>query len=133
MPTRASDRPGLGEATKAVAEHASAIARLELELATAELKRKIAAMGIGIGMLVGAALFGVLGLMLALAAGAAALTLVVPTWAAILIVMGGVFGAAALLALLGIGGIKKGSPPVPQQAIEEARLTTEALKRSNGR
>ena len=32
---------------------------------------------------------------------------------------------------LGVALIKKGSPPLPKQAIEEAKLTTEAL-RSNG-
>ena len=76
MPTHAPDRPGLGEAAKSVAEHASAIARLELELATLELKRKLVSMGVGIGLLAGAAIFGVFGMMLLLALAAAALTLV---------------------------------------------------------
>jgi hypothetical protein len=31
--------------------------------------------------------------------------------------------------MLGLGKIKKGTPPVPEQAIREAKLTTEALKR----
>ena len=35
------------------------------------------------------------------------------------------------LVALGVALIKKGSPPLPKQAIEEAKLTTEAL-RSNG-
>ena len=39
---------------------------------------------------------------------------------------------AALLAILAVGRIKKGTPPIPEQAIREARLTTEALK-SDGR
>jgi hypothetical protein len=133
MPTHASERPGLGEAAKAVAEHASALARLEIELATAELKRKLAPMAIGIGMLVGALVFVLFGLMLGLAAVAAALTLVFSAWAAILIVMGGVFVLVATLGVVGIGAVRKGVPPVPQQAIEEARLTAEALKGTNGR
>jgi hypothetical protein len=36
-----------------------------------------------------------------------------------------------VVALIGLGAIKQGTPPVPEQALEEARLTTEAL-RSNG-
>jgi hypothetical protein len=36
-----------------------------------------------------------------------------------------------VLALVGMGLIRKGTPPVPEQAVAEARLTTEAL-RSNG-
>ena len=33
-----------------------------------------------------------------------------------------------VLAVLGISRISKGTPPVPEQAIAEAKLTTEALK-----
>jgi len=35
---------------------------------------------------------------------------------------------AGLLALLALGRFKKGTPPIPEQAIREARLTTEAIK-----
>ena len=50
MHTREStDEMGLGEAAKQVAERASSIARLELELATLEVKSKVASLGIGIG------------------------------------------------------------------------------------
>jgi hypothetical protein len=132
MPTHAPERPGLGEAAKSVAEHASAIARLELELATLELKRKLVSMGLGIGLLAGAAVFGVFGFMLLLALAAAALALVLPVWASIAIVLGGTLGLAGVLAVLGLGRVKKGSPPVPEQAIREMKLTTEAIK-SNGR
>jgi hypothetical protein len=132
MPTHAPERPGLGEAAKAVAEHTSAIARLELELAALELKRKLVSMGVGIGLLAGAAIFGVFGLMLAVALGVAALALVLPVWASIAIALGGALGLAAVLALIGLGLVKRGSPPVPEQAIREMKLTTEAIK-SNGR
>jgi hypothetical protein len=37
-----------------------------------------------------------------------------------------------VLAVLGIAKVKKGTPPLPEQAIQEAKLTTEALK-SDGR
>ena len=42
------------------------------------------------------------------------------------------FLLAAVLGILGLAKIKKGTPPVPEHAIREARLTTEALK-SDGR
>ena len=35
---------------------------------------------------------------------------------------------AAVLGLVGINRIKKGTPPMPEQAIREAKLTTEAIK-----
>ena len=51
MPTRATDeRHGLGDAAKNVAERASALLRLELELATMEIKRKVVALGLGIAL-----------------------------------------------------------------------------------
>ena len=62
----------------------------------------------------------------------AALALVMPTWAALLVVAGILFLKVAVLGLLAVNRIKKGTPPVPEQAIREAKLTTEALK-SNGR
>jgi succinyl-CoA synthetase beta subunit len=57
MPTRAENgHPGLGSAAKEVAEHASALARLELELAQLELKRKAGELGAGAGLAVAAGL-----------------------------------------------------------------------------
>ena len=79
-------------------------------------------------------MFAVFGLGFALATVAAALATFLSTWLALLIVTGALFllvGALAVAGVLGFFGItslSKGSPPVPEQAITEARLTTEALK-----
>src|SRR5438034_722750 len=70
MPIPAGERPGLGAAAKLVADHGRAIVKLELALAAAELKKKVAALRLGIGLLAGAALFGLFALAFALAAGA---------------------------------------------------------------
>jgi hypothetical protein len=131
MPTPETERRGVGPAAKEVAEHASTLARLELELAALEIKQKVAALGIGIGLVVGAGVFLFYGVGFGLAAGAAGLATVVSTWLALLIVFGVLLLLGAVLALVGMSLIKKGTPPVPEQAVAEARLTTEAL-RSNG-
>jgi tetrahydromethanopterin S-methyltransferase subunit C len=132
MPTRETDaNASLGDATKQVAEHASSLARLEVELATLELKKKVTALGIGIGFGVGAAVFGLFMLGFLFATIAAALDTFLPTWAALLITTGILALLAGILGILARGRIKKGTPPVPQQAIEEAKRTSEALK-SNG-
>jgi hypothetical protein len=130
MPTRETETPGVGPAAKQVAEHASSLARLELELATLELKRKVGALGLGIGLVAGAGIFMLFALGFALAAGAAALATVLSAWLALLVVGGGLVLFAGLLALFGLKSIKAGTPPVPKQAVEEAKLTTEALKRN---
>jgi len=132
MPTRETDSQGVGAAVKQVAEHTSSIVRLELELAALELKRKVVSLGLGIGFALGAALMLLFMVAFVYAAIGAALATVMPTWAALLVVAGILFLQVGLLGFLALNRIKKGTPPVPEQAIREAKLTTEALK-SNGR
>jgi hypothetical protein len=128
MATRAGERPGLAGAAKLVADKVSAIVRLELALAAAEIKEKLQKIQVGIGLLVAAALFGFFAIGFGLATIAAGLATVLPTWLSLLIVMAGLAILTAVLALLGRSSIQKGTPPVPEQAIAEAKLTTEALK-----
>lgn len=133
MRTRGTDsHQGLGALAKDVAEHASSLVRLELELATLEVKRKVTALAFGIGLAVGAAVFAVFGLGFLFATVAAALATFLATWLALLIVTVGLLALTAVLGLLAMTKIKKGTPPVPEKAIREAKLTTEALK-NNGR
>ncbi len=120
--------PGIGTAAKQVAEHASALARLELELAQLELKRKVGNLGLGIGLALGAAVFALYALGFGFATVAAALATFLPTWLALLIVFGALLLIAIVLALIGLNRIKRGTPPVPEQAIEEAKRTQAALK-----
>jgi len=49
----------------------------------------------------------------------------------LLIVTAFLFLVTGILALLGVKRVQRGTPPVPQQAIDEAKLTTQALK-ANG-
>lgn len=137
MPTPAADattaaapneKHGVGAAAKQVAEHASSLARLELELAGLELKRKAGALGAGAALGVGAALLALFALGFAFATLAAALATFLPTWLALLLVTIGLFAIAGILGLLAANRFKRGTPPVPEQAIREAKLTTEALR-----
>jgi len=123
---------GLGAAVKEVAERASSIVRLELELAAIELKRKVISLGLGIVFALGAAIMLLFVVGFAFATIAAALATAVSTWLALLITTGILFVFTLALGALGVAKIKKGSPPVPEHAIREAKLTTEALK-SDGR
>ena len=119
---------GLGAAVKDVTEHAKALVSLEIELASLELKRKLGAFGLGVALLIGAAAFGVFALGFGFATIAAALATFLSTWLALLIVTLFLLVVTGVLAFLGLGRLRKGSPPVPEQAIREAKLTTEALK-----
>ena len=128
MPTRDGESTGVGAAARGVAEHASAIARLELELAMLEIKRRAGALGIGIALGLGAAVFLLFTLGFAFATIAAVLATFLPNWLALLIVTAALLLVTAVLGLLAMRAIKRGSPPIPQQAIQEAKLTTQALK-----
>jgi Putative Actinobacterial Holin-X, holin superfamily III len=130
MPTQETD-VSLGSAAKLVAEKASTIARLELELAQMELKKKVAALGVGIGLAFGAVAVGLYGIGFLFATVAAGLAEFMPVWLSLLIVTLALLLTAGVLGALAVRSIKRGTPPVPQQAIDEAKLTTQALK-SNG-
>lgn len=124
-------RLSVAGAAKQVADRAKALVSLELELAALELKRKASALGIGIGLALGAAVFGLFAFGFLLATVAAALATFLATWLSLLIVTLFLLVVAGVLGMLGLGRIRRGTPPVPEQAIREAKLTTAALK-SNG-
>ena len=106
--------------------------RLEIQLASAELKKKAAAVGVGIGLTGGAAILAFLALCFALAAAAAGIATTLPVWASLLIVCGALVLIATILGYIGVLMLRKGTQPLPEQAVEEARLTTEALRNGNG-
>jgi uncharacterized membrane protein YqjE len=128
MQTHATEKNGLGGTARQVAEHASSLFRLELELAQLELKKKVTNLGVGIGLAFGAGIFAFYGLGFLFATIAAGLATAMSTWLAILIVTCGLFLVGAILGLIAVNRIQKGTPPIPEQAIIEAKLTTEAIK-----
>ncbi len=130
MRTHASDgaNGGVGAAARQVAEHARSLVRLELELAKLELRKKLTALGLGIGFLVGAAVFGVLAVGFLFATVAAAFATFLPTWLALLVTTALLLLLAGLLGMLGVRNLQRGTPEELAQAIHEAKRTTEAIK-----
>jgi hypothetical protein len=129
-PSGANEREaqGLGVAAKQLAERASTLIRLELELAGLELKRKAGLLGTGIGLAVGAAVLVFYGVGFGLASIAAGIATATSVWLALLIVFIGLLLVAGVLGFFAQRAIKKATPAVPEQAIAEAKLTTEVLK-----
>lgn len=121
---------GLGASAKGVAEHASAIARLEVELASLELKKKASEFGIGVGLFVAALAVALYGIGFVFATIAAGLATFLPVWLSLLLVAVFLLAAAALLGVLGNRRVQRATPALPQQAIDEAKLTSEVLKRN---
>jgi hypothetical protein len=127
--TPVTNDASLGATAKTVAEHASALARLEVELAQLEVKKKVGAIGLGVGLAVGAGVLALYGFGFLFATIAAAFETFLPTWLSLLIVTLLLLIVAGILGVLAKSSIRKGTPPVPEQAIREAKLTQDALKR----
>ena len=118
----------LAEAVQRVAESARSLVQLELQLALAEVKRKLAELGIGIGLAVGALLFFGLAVIWGLAAATAVLTSVLPVWAALLAMCLTLFFFAFVLATIGVAFLRRGSNVLPEEAIAEAQITRDELQ-----
>ena len=121
----------IGHTIAEISEKASLLVREEIELAKAEVTQKATKLGKGAAVLAGAGVFGVLGLIFFLHFLAWFLYWLLPVndvfWG-YLIVAVGLFGLTGLAAGIGIRWVKKGSPPTPDMAIEEARRIQETVK-----
>src|SRR5262245_24778 len=124
----ASEPRGIRASVRRVVGHARSISQLEKELASVELKKKAASLGAGAGLGIAAGVTAFFATGFALATIAAALALVVDWWLALLIVFVLLLLLTALLGLLAVRMMKKGTPLAPEQAIEEARLTKQAIR-----
>ena len=109
----ARERP-IGELVKELAGQTSTLVRQEIQLAQAELTSKGKTAGRGVGMLVAAAIAGLLALIALTAGLIAALDTGLPLWLAALIVMALWAIVALVLAKAGQKALQQATPPVPQ-------------------
>jgi hypothetical protein len=119
---------GVRAAVHEVTERAKSLIRLEVELALIELRRKGATAGLGVGLLLTAALLGLYGIGFLFATAAAGLATALPVWLSILIVGAVVLALAGLAAALGIPRLRRATPLMPEAAAREARLTADVIK-----
>ena len=104
------------------------LVRLNLELAKLEAKQKAMALGVAAGLAFLAAVLVVYAIGFAFAAAAAGISEALPLWLSLLIVAGLILLLAAIAGFLAVRFAQKASPPKPEQAIEEAERTVEALR-----
>ena len=104
------------------------LVRSELRLAQAEVAEKGKRAGIGLGMFSAAGLFGFFGVGVLLAACVLLLDLVLPAWAAALIVAAVLFAAAGIAALLGKKKVTEAGAPKPERAIEGLKQDVATVK-----
>jgi Putative Actinobacterial Holin-X, holin superfamily III len=115
--------------TKSVKQRTLSLVRLNLELAKLEAKKKVAALGVAAGLALLAVVLVVYAIGFAFASAAAAgISEALPLWLSLLIVAGLILLLAAIAGFLAVRFAQKASPPKPEQAIEEAERTVEALR-----
>ncbi|HET7590480.1 MAG TPA: phage holin family protein [Solirubrobacterales bacterium] len=115
-----------------VSENASTLVREEIELAKAEISQKVAKLLRGSVVGIAAGTFAFLALILILHGIAWLLGEELFSgniWAGYFVTAGVFLLIAALAGLVAFRSVKAGSPPVPEQAIEEAKLTKEMLEK----
>lgn len=125
--TRTSDEP-FGALVHRLSEQIPELVRSELRLAQAELTEKGKKAGLGAGLFSAAGLLAFFGVATLIATAVIALALVLPAWAAGLIVAGALLVAAAGAALAGKHEVEEATPPAPERTIANVREDVATIK-----
>ncbi|MEU8262130.1 phage holin family protein [Micromonospora sp. NPDC048999] len=133
--SRNGHEPSTAELVQRATEQVTRLVRDELALARAELARKGKHAGIGIGLLGGGGMMAFFGAGAMVATVILVLALVLPAWAAALIVSGALFLLAGILALVGKQQLSRAVPPLPESTVRSVRadLDTVAAAVRDGR
>ncbi|MCL7457045.1 phage holin family protein [Micromonospora echinofusca] len=125
--SRNGSEPSTAELVQRATEQVSRLVRDELALARAELTEKGKHAGIGIGLFGGGGALALYGLGALVATAILLLDLVLPAWAAALIVAVVLFAMAGILALVGKKQVSQAVPPVPQAAVRSVRADVDTV------
>ncbi|CAL9421008.1 hypothetical protein SUDANB176_01862 [Streptomyces sp. enrichment culture] len=118
----------VGELVGQATEQLSRLVRQEVALAKVELSEKGRRAGRGGGMLGAAGAFAYAGLLALAGTGVAALSLVLPVWAAALIVTALLFAVAGVLAVAGRSQLRRATPPKPERTMGSVRADVAEIK-----
>ena len=113
-----------------VTEESSRLVRTELKLAQVEMTAKAKTAGVGIGAFGVAGILALFGIGCLIVTAIFALALVLPTWAAALIVGVLVFAIAGVAALIGKKKVGEATPPMPASAVENVKADVAEIKES---
>ncbi len=118
----------IGAAVHRLSEQLPELVRSEVRLAQAELAEKGKRAGLGIGLFGAAGVFGLYALGGLFVSAAILLDLVLPLWAAALIVTGVLLVLTLGLALNGRAQVAQATPAAPERAIAGVKEDVEAVK-----
>jgi len=120
-------QPSIGELMTQLSSQTSRLIRDELRLAQKEFQESAKHAGIGAGLFSVAGLLAFFGAATVIAAAVAALSLVLPVWAAALIVGAILFIAAGIAAMVGRGQAQEVTPAAPK-TVETVKADIQELK-----
>jgi uncharacterized membrane protein YqjE len=127
---RADEDRSVGELVNELSQQTSTLIRQELRLAQTELQEKGKRVGIGAGMFGGAGLVALYGLGALVAAAIIGIGTLLEPWIAAVVVGAVLLAVAGVLALSGRKQVERGTPPLPEQAIESAKRDVNEVKRT---
>jgi hypothetical protein len=111
-----------------LSEGMARLVRDEIRLAQIEMAQKAKRTGLGLGLLGAAGVMALFGAGVLIAAAILALSLVLSPWAAALIVAAVVFTVAGGTALIGRRDMVEGAPPVPTEAVKQAKEDVKVIR-----
>lgn len=127
-PLPAAERRGLFALIADVPRLIGDLVRAEIASLKAEIAGKLKAAGICAGLLVGAGVVAFFAALVLIASGVLALSLVLPPWAAALIIGVVLLIIAGVVAAAGIRSLKRGMPPTPTDTIESVKDDVRAVR-----
>jgi uncharacterized membrane protein YqjE len=131
-PTAAHDEKSTAQLVHDLTDQVSRLARTEVTLATRELKAKARHAGLGAAIAGAGGVFALYGGGALVATCVLLLALVLPAWAAALIVTGVLFAIAGIAMLVARAQLKR-SAPMPSPAVESAKEDVNAVKEARNR
>jgi uncharacterized membrane protein YqjE len=125
---RTDDERSVGELVHALSQQTATLVRQEMRLAQVELQEKGKRVGLGAGMFGGAGLVALYGVGALIAAAIIGIGTLIEPWLAAVIVGVVLLAVAGILALTGKKQVDRGTPPLPEQAIESTKRDVDELK-----
>lgn len=122
-----TDNASTGELITQLTAQTSRLVRDEIRLAQKEFQESVKHAGIGAGLFSVAGVFAVFGAATLVAAAVSALAIVVPVWAAALIIGVALLAAGGIAAFVGKRQVQEASP-VPEQTVSNVKEDIQAVQ-----
>jgi len=117
MSTTTKPEPSLGELFGQLAQDTGSLVRQEVQLAKVEITNKVTTAGRNVGFIAAGGALALAGFLVLLAAAVAGLGVVIPVWAAALIVGVVVMGIGYALMMKGMGALHQ-LDPIPERTVQ---------------